>query len=231
MNFQPISSRNYLLRNYFKKALYLFVFSVHISAFSGSYDDFFVAIKQDDAKTVAALLSRGFDANIRNPAGESGLSLAIREPALKVASTLIASPKTNVEARNGKDESPLMLASLSGLLDLAKQLIDRGADVNKPGWAPLHYAATKGHLAVMDLLLENHAYIDAASPNGSTPLMMASLYGTASAVKLLLEAGADPLLKNEQGLTAIDFAYRDSRAESAEIIAAFVRGKQPKGKW
>jgi uncharacterized protein len=38
-------------------------------------------------------------------------------------------------------------------------------------------------------------------------------------------------LKNEQGLTAIDFAYRDSRAESAEIIAAFVRGKQPKGKW
>ena len=231
MNFQPTSSRNYLLRDYFKKALYLFVFSVHISSFSGSYDDFFVAIKQDDAKTVAALLSRGFDANTRNLAGESGLSLAIREPALKVASALIASPKTNVEARNGKDESPLMLASLSGLLDVAKQLIDRGADVNKPGWAPLHYAATKGHLAVMDLLLENHAYIDAASPNGSTPLMMASLYGTASAVKLLLDAGADPLLKNEQGLTALDFAYRDNRAESAEIIAAFVRGKQPKGKW
>ena len=61
--------------------------------------------------------------------------------------------------------------------------------------------------------------------------MMASLYGTASAVKLLLDAGADPLLKNEQGLTALDFAYRDSRAESAEIIAAFVRAKQPKGKW
>ena len=231
MSFQPQSNRNNLLRKCFRKAFYLVVFTANFSSFSGSYDDFFVAIKQDDAKTVAALLSRGFDANTRNPAGESGLSLAIREPALKVASTLIASPKTNVEARNGKDESPLMLASLKGLLEVAKQLIDRGADVNKPGWAPLHYAATKGHVAVMELLLENHAYIDAASPNGSTPLMMASLYGTASAVKLLLDAGADPLLKNEQGLTAIDFAYRDSRAESAEIIAAFVRGKQPKGKW
>ena len=83
----------------------------------------------------------------------------------------------------------------------------------------------------MELLLEHHAYIDAASPNGSTPLMMASLYGTPAAVKLLLEAGADPLLINEQGLTAIDFAYRDKRAESAEIIAAFVRARQPKGKW
>ena len=139
--------------------------------------------------------------------------------------------KTAVESRNAADESPLMLASLKGLLPVVVQLIERGADVNKPGWAPLHYAATKGHLEVMKVLLENHAYIDAASPNGSTPLMMAAMYGTPSAVKLLLEAGADPSLKNIQGLTAIDFAQRDKRLESAELIAAFVRAQQPKGKW
>ena len=220
--------------NHFKKLSYPFVLSMYFlfsPSYAGSFDDYFVAIKQDDAKTVSALLSRGFDANTRNASGDPGLSLAIREPALKVAATLIAWGKTEVEARNSKDESPLMLAALNGLLDISKQLIARGADVNKPGWAPLHYAATKGHLAVMELLLEHHAYIDAASPNGSTPLMMASLYGTASAVKLLLEAGADPLIQNEQGLTAIDFAHRDKRAESAEIIAAFVRAKQPRGKW
>ena len=60
----------------------------------------------------------------------------------------------------------------------------------------------------MELLLENHAYIDAESPNGTTPLMMAAHYGTPAAVKLLLEAGADPTLKNQLGLTAIDFARR-----------------------
>ena len=139
--------------------------------------------------------------------------------------------KTTVESRNAADESPLMLASLKGLLPVVVKLIERGADVNKPGWAPLHYAATKGHLDVMNVLLENHAYIDAASPNGTTPLMMAAMYGTPSAVKLLLEAGADPALKNIQGLTAIDFAQRDKRLDSAEIIAAFVRSQQPKGKW
>jgi len=84
---------------------------------------------------------------------------------------------------------------------------------------------------VMYLLLEQNAYIDAASPNGTTPLMMAAHYGTPSAVKLLLESGADPLLKNQQDLSAIDFAQRANRADSAEIIAAFVRARQPRGKW
>ena len=215
----------------FKKFIYLVGFIASCSVNAGSYEDFFDAIKNDDPATVTALLNRGFDPNTRSPTGDHGLFLAVREPSPKVAAVLTAWPKTEVESRSAKDESPLMLASLRGLGDLVRQLIARGADVNKPGWAPLHYAATRGHLDVMNLLLDNHAYIDASSPNGSTPLMMAALYGPPSAVKLLLEAGADPLLKNDLGLTAIDFAYRDNRAESAEIIAAFVRAKQPKGKW
>jgi hypothetical protein len=81
------------------------------------------------------------------------------------------------------------------------------------------------------LLLEHHAYIDAESPNGKTPLMMAAHYGHPSVEKLLLEEGADPMLKNQQGLSAIDFANRAQRAESAEIIAASVRARQPRGRW
>ena len=50
-------------------------------------------------------------------------------------------------------------------------------------------------------------------------------------MKLLLEEGADPLIKNQLGLTAIDFARRAGRGSSAEIIAAFVRAQQPRGKW
>ncbi|NDP49583.1 MAG: ankyrin repeat domain-containing protein [Sulfuriferula multivorans] len=218
-------------RKCFKIFFYLLVFYGFSVSYAGSYDDFFAAVKRDDAATLSALLKRGFDANTLNPAGEPALMLAVREPSLKAATVLINWPKTKVEARNRQDESPLMLASLKGYPEICLQLIARGADVNKPGWAPLHYAATHGHLAVLTLLLDNYAYIDAASPNGTTPLMMASHYGTPAAVKLLLDAGADPLLKNIQGLTAIDFAYRANRTESAEMIAAFVRSRQPKGTW
>ena len=219
------------MRNHFNKILYLIVISIGFPVFSGSYEDFFTAIRKDDASAVSALLRRGFDPNTRDDKGLHGLHLALQEPSLKVAAVLMDWDKTTVESRNAADESPLMLASLKGLLGVVVKLIERGADVNKPGWAPLHYAATNGHLEVMNVLLEHHAYIDAASPNGSTPLMMAAMYGTPSAVKLLLEAGADPSLKNIQGMTAIDFAQRDKRLDSAEIIAAFVRGQRPKGTW
>lgn len=220
----------YLLK-YIKYSIYLVVLFGYFSALAGSYEDFFRAVKQDDVGTIRTLLSRGFDPNVRDSNGHHGLLLAIREPSPNVANALIDWSKTEVESRTKEDESPLMLASLKGQTDIVKKLIARGADVNKPGWAPLHYAATNGHTEIMVLLLENHAYIDASSPNDSTPLMMAALYGSPSAVKLLLEAGADPSIKNRLGLTAIDFANRDKRTEAAEIIAAFVRGREPKGKW
>ena len=219
------------MTNWIKKSLYLVVFIGFSTANAGSYEDFFRAIDREDARTVEQLLERGIDPNTPNPAGIPALMLALKLPTPAVATALLVRPDIKVEVRNAQDESPLMLAALAGDLEICQTLIQRDADVNKPGWAPLHYAATNSHIPVIQLLLGNHAYIDAASPNGSTPLMMAAMYGNASAVKLLLESGADPSLKNALGLTAIDFAQRVKKSESVEVIAAFVRAQRPKGAW
>jgi uncharacterized protein len=220
-----------MLRNYFKYVLYLIVFIQFSVVHAGSYEDYFKAIQQDDAATIQNLLQRGFDPNTRDPKQQHGLYLALREPSLKAAKVLIDWPKTDLNASNPADETPLMMAVLKGQVEMAAAMLAKDADVNKTGWTPLHYAATSGHIALMNLLLEKHAYIDAESPNGSTPLMMAAMYGTPSAVKLLLEEGADPLLKNQLGMSAIEFAQKAVRQESADIIGAFVRAKQPKGTW
>jgi uncharacterized protein len=176
-----------MLRIYIKYIVYLYVLIQFSFASAGSYEDYFSAIRNDDAATVQSLLRRGFDANTRDPNKQHGLYLALREPSFK--------------------------AALKGHTELVTALLNKDADVNKTGWAPLHYAATSGNVALIGALLEKHAYIDAESPNGTTPLMMAAMYGTPSAVKLLLEEGADPLLKNQIGMTAI------------------VRARQPAGKW
>ena len=226
-----ISNRFQNFLTYVKKSIYLLVLLGYSLSQAGSYDDFFTAIKRDNAGDVASLLQRGFDVNTLNPKGEHGLLLAFREPSLKVIPILLSWPKINVESRSSQDESPLMLAALQGLTDLCQQLISLGADVNKPGWTPLHYAATHGHLTVMNLLLENHAYIDAASPNGTTPLMMAARYGTPAAVRLLLDAGADPALRNDQNLNALDFAQRARRPDAIEILTPLSQTRKSNGAW
>ena len=219
------------MRNHLRFLVYLVVLVGVSLARAGSYEDFFVAIKRDDGATIAQLLQRGFDPNAVDPSGRHGLFIALHDGSLKAADALIQWPKTNVEWRSPKDESPLMIASLKGQKEIVKKLIARDADVNKPGWTPLHYAATAGHVEVMEILLEEHAFIDAESPNKSTPLMMAAKYGSTAAVKLLLEAGADATMRNELGLSAVDFAQQGNRRDAADLIAAAIRAQQPKGKW
>ena len=205
-------------RKLFRYILYVYVFIAYSYSISGSYDDYFSAIHRDDVDLITNLLRRGFDPNTPNPEGENGLFLSIRASSMKVAFVLLQWPGTQIDSRTLNDESPLMLAALKGLTSLCQELISKGADVNKPGWAPLHYAATNGHLAVIALLIESNAYIDAESPNGTTPLMMAAKYASSALVKQLLEEGADPALRNQLGLSAVDFANQAHRADVAKMI-------------
>jgi ankyrin repeat protein len=221
------------MKNYFKNIIYLAVFAATFSSQAGSYDDFFRAVRSDNASSIQALLNRGFDPNTVDEQGQPGLLIAMREPSPKVIQVLLDSPNTNVEVRNAKDESPLMLAALKGQQELVTRLIARDADVNKPGWAPLHYAATGGHVAIMKVLLENYAFIDAQSPNGTTPLMMAAMYGSVAAVQLLLDEGADTTMKNQLGMTALDFAQRANRPDAVRLLSTPTQAnKRPgDGKW
>lgn len=206
-----------------------------LNAQAGAHDDFFVAIHRDDGQALQTLLRRGMDPNTSNDKGQTGLVLALQLGSLQAFQALVNAPRVNVEVRNGHGESPLMMAALKGYLEPARLLIARGADVNKPGWTPLHYAASKDQPAqeqIVALLLEHHAYIDAASPNGTTPLMMAAQYGSMAVLQLLLDEGADPLLKNQLGLRAVDFAARAQRPDSITLLQTAIRQRLPnQGQW
>ena len=190
-------------------------------AFAGSLDDFFVAIHRDSPATITALVKRGFDPNSVNEHGEPGLVLAFKLESLNAAKALMDAPKVKLNATNPVGENALMLAALKGHLPEVKALLAQGADANKAGWTPLHYASTgttPQQGAIVDLLLREYAYIDAPSPNGSTPLMMAAKYADVGVVKQLLEEGADPQLRNQLGLSAVDFAQQAHRGDVAGII-------------
>jgi uncharacterized protein len=206
---------------YFKYFLYLYVFIGYSLSNAGSYDDFFRAIDNDQDYEVQRLLNRGFDPNTPNEKGVPGLMVALQAPAPKTALLLAKHANTKVEFTNKFGESPLMLAAINNQIELATVLIARGADVNRPGWTPLHYAAAKGHKDMMRLLLEHDAYIDSEAANGTTPLMMAAFSTSPLAVKLLLEEGADPTLVDSANASALDMALTKDHQQSAFYIRAF----------
>lgn len=206
-----------------KKIAYLFVGAWVSLANAGSYEDFFTAIIRDDASTVTALLNRGFDAHSRDAKGQTGLAAALRGQAPNVAAALVAHPGFDVNALNDSGESPLMLVAIQGQTELARRLLERGAKVNLPGWAPLHYAASGPATALVELLLARGAEVDGASPNGSTPLMMAARYGNERNVDVLLARGADAKRRNERDLGAADFARLAGREALAARLAALAR--------
>ena len=203
---------------YFKYFLYLYVFIGYSLSNAGSYDDFFSALTFDKPEIIQKLLARGFDPNTPSEKGVPALVFAIQSESPKSALVLAKNLQTQVNVQNQLGETPLMLAAINNQIELAAVLINRGADVNRPGWTPLHYAATRGHREMMRLLLDNDAYIDSEAANGTTPLMMAAMYSNSDMVKLLLESGAEAYLRNDQELSAEDFALKAGREDSARLI-------------
>jgi uncharacterized protein len=177
----------------------------------GSFEEFFIAVRNDNVAVLQQLLARGFDPNTADEQGQPGLLVAMREDAMKVARVLIVHPELQINALNRSGESALMIAAIKGNLDAAKRLVAQGAQVNAPGWSPLHYAAAGPEPEIVRWLTSRGAQIDAVSPNGTTPLMMAAQYGSPDNVDVLLEKGADTAVKNGLGLRAADFALRAGR--------------------
>lgn len=216
----------------FNKRIYHFglygLFFFLSSVMAASVDELIAAVIRDSDSAVRTQIESGVNPNSRDGKGRTALTLAIHQQAEKVIPVLLQARKIDINATNQAGESPLMLAIITGQDGLARQLVLRGAAVNKQGWAPLHYAATKGNLEMLRLLLARDAYIDTESPNQTTPLMMAAQYsGSVEAVKFLLRQGADPWVKNQVGMTALDFARRGGNGDIIREVEWAQRRRKP----
>jgi len=178
---------------------------------AGPADDLVLAAELDNGREVMRLLLRGVDPNAADSRGRKALEVALREDSGRALDSLLSHPGSDVNAANAAGETPLMLAAIRGRLDWVQKLVRRGAQIHKEGWTPLHYACSGPDNGVALWLLSQGAELEARSPNGSTPLMLASRYGAMDLAESLLEAGADPTLRNEQGLSALEFAQAAGR--------------------
>ena len=185
-----------------------FLMSVSVAAQTqDQVDRMTKAVQFDDLAEFKKLIAAGVSPNLLVKGGNPLTVYAVREKSKQTLDYLIGLKGVDVDHPNLSGETVLMMASLYGMLPEVKALVDkRGAEINKSGWTPLHYACTEGHLAVADYLLSKGAKVDALSESDTTPLMMAVRSGNIRLVRLLLDRGADLQIRNHQGFSAIDVA-------------------------
>ncbi len=185
---------------------------------AGAYEDLLQAVELDMPETVERLLIRGVDPNTIDNEGSPILVRAIKNESFTVVDVLLEQRNLNLNQPNRHGETALMYAALMGQETLVAKLVKLGAEINQPGWTALHYAASSGHTAICQFLLDHKAQIDALSPNGTTPLMMAARDKKRASVILLIKQGANSTLINAAGFTAADFAARVEDMELSDWL-------------
>jgi ankyrin repeat protein len=181
-------------------------------------DSYFKSIEIDDVAGVKKSLEfKDLSVNTLSKYGDAPLPFAVKSSSYKVFKYLLQIPDINVNFENSHSENALMLCALNGDLESVKYLVEvMGAEIEKDGWTPLHYAATKGNLNVVEYLVAKEADVNVESPNKLTPLMLAAKYGYIRVVKFLLDHEADLSMTNYQGQTAIDLAAAANQKEIAD---------------
>ena len=84
------------------------------------------------------------------------------------------------------------------------------------GRTPLHQAAAKGNLEIIECLIRFGADINAKTISGETPLMKAIAFYQTEAAKLLLRYGADPEMLNE--VTGKNCLYQTYESRNTDLI-------------
>jgi ankyrin repeat protein len=134
--------------------------------------------------------------------------------------------------------TPAVAALAGRYFELAQVLHRNGSSVEAPGGSgntPLHSAAFRGDLEMVEVLLEYGVAIDAQNSYCCTPLSGAAIgyHNNPRVARLLIERGADPNIRDSSGFTPLHYASQWWKIEIARVLVehgANIEVKDNKGR-
>ncbi len=186
-----------------------------------------LALAFKNSKAVAALLHLTVGAKEMDQCSQAAMEAAVVRGRTELVRILIEAG-FDVNRPTASGSTYLHDAALKGQRKTAQLLLDRGAKIDaldRHGATPLHNAALGGYAEVIGLLLDRGAAVDARDQEeGATALMLAAGLGRVSAVALLLRRGANPMLKDRAGRTALDLARETEDDQTVKLLESALAG-------
>lgn len=182
--------------------------------------EFGLTVERGDKRTVTRWLDEGMPADFVADRIGTGLMIAAWNGNIEMME-LFVSRGANPRRANNNGEQAVQLAAWNGHTAAVRWLLERGGVLNRDDkhWNALHYAVFNGHTELAGELIQRGADVNARTPNGATPLMLAAREGRDDAAKLLLESGADTTAKSDWGDTALIFAMRYDHYRLGKMIS------------
>jgi hypothetical protein len=134
------------------------------------------------------------------------LFLAVDRGMDKVVDRILLSGNVSANDRNPDGAAPLHVAAINGYPSTCRVLHAFGADVNAlwDGSTPMHLAASESHSEVVSVLVALGASLEIRDSLGFTSLHIVAIRGNRSLAMYLIQAGADPMLKDGDGKTVAE---------------------------
>lgn len=127
------------------------------------------ALGEDDV--VKAFIQKGANVNVIANYGWTPLMVAAGRGHLTIVQALLSAPQIDIDAKKIDGATALIVTAALDKDDVVKALIDHRANVNitdNYGWSPLMFAAEKGHLTIMQALLDKNADTKQTNKAGMT---------------------------------------------------------------